>query len=75
MELLWAVYKFFRINKIDLKCSFVRGKDITSHDEMAPPSFTSQSCFCLVVLRISTFRYGKRATKHVTCNITAKVQW
>ena len=24
VELLWAVYKFFRINNIDLKCSFVR---------------------------------------------------
>ena len=24
MELLWAVYKFLRINNIDLKCSFVR---------------------------------------------------
>ena len=23
VELLWAVYKFFRINNIDLKCSFV----------------------------------------------------
>ena len=24
VELLWAVYKFFRINNVDLKCSFVR---------------------------------------------------
>ena len=24
VQLLWAVYKFFRINNIDLKCSFVR---------------------------------------------------
>ena len=44
VELLWAVYKFFQRNNINLK-SNVRlsgAENITSHDETAPPSFTSR---------------------------------
>ena len=39
-----VVYKFFLINNIELirKCSFVRCLNITSHDQMAPPCFTSR---------------------------------
>ena len=31
-----VVYKFFLINNVELKCSFVRCRNITGHDQMAP---------------------------------------
>ena len=38
----WFKREFFRINNIELKCSSSGAENITSHDEMAPPTFTSR---------------------------------
>ena len=36
------VYKFFRINNIELNVCLFGAENITSQDEKAPPSFTSR---------------------------------